>query len=378
MKQLLIASILLLSLSALAENKPVKPTGSGSEDDPFLISRIEHLVWMGENIRDFRDKCFKMTADIDASETKSWHDSRGFLPIGFLKERSPDYSSVSFCGVFDGGGHVISNLYIDRKNQCAALFSGIGSPLSKEDLTANVLDNLSKRSENRATVKDLALINCSFTGRNLAAGLCGRIESSLISRVYISGKLKSSRLAAGIAEISNNSCLDECEIDLKFENRVCAAACFVSSARDTVLKNCLSKGSFQYSEDNTADRTNIMDYWSPRYRIDVRPKNLGCYPITIAGKSSPVFCNCLVLNSIQGGKRKSNLHCFSKPEYLQNSFYSTDNLQSDPKGRTLGGLPNRKLMEKGTYVGWDFDSVWEIEDGISFPKLRKIEKMLKR
>ena len=69
MKQLLIALILLFSLSALAENKAIRPSGSGSKEEPFLISRIEHLVWLGENIRDFRDKCFKMTADIDASET---------------------------------------------------------------------------------------------------------------------------------------------------------------------------------------------------------------------------------------------------------------------------------------------------------------------
>ena len=42
------------------------------------------------------------------------------------------------------------------------------------------------------------------------------------------------------------------------------------------------------------------------------------------------------------------------------------------------GISNEKLRKKETYKDWDFDTVWEIEDGKSFPKLRKLEKMLKR
>ena len=373
-----VLALLFLALSAFAENKALKPAGSGSKEDPFQISRIEHLVWMGDNMRDVAEKNFKMTADIDASETKTWHNSRGFLPIGFIKEQKPSYSSVSFCGTFDGGGHVISNLFIDRKDQCAALFSSIGVPLSKYDFTANVLENLSRRSKNCATIKDLALVNCSFTGWNLAAGLAGKIESSLISGVYVSGILKSYRLTAGFAEIVNNSCLDECEIDLNFENRSCDAVCFFSKSQNSGLKNCLSKGSFQYSEDGNCGPSIKLEYNHPAYSIGIRPKDLSFYSISISGEGRPSFCNCLVLNSILSTKRKERLFYFPDSGNVQNSFYSADNLQKKPKEKSGCGLPNKKLMEKETYVDWDFDSVWEIEDWKSFPRLQRIEKMLKR
>lgn len=369
---------LLLSLFALAENKAVKPNGSGSAEDPFLISKIEHIVWMGENIGDVQNKCFKMTADIDASETISWDDGRGFLPIGFIEKQKPFYYSISFCGTFDGRGHVISNLFINRKDQCAALFSSIGVPLSKEDFTTNVLDNLATRSKNFATVKDLALVNCNFTGKNLAAGLAGKIESSLISGIYISGKLKSRRLTAGFAEIGYNSCLDECEIDLNFENRSCDAVCFFSKSKNSGLKNCLSKGSFQYNEDGNYDPRTKLEYNHRSSVVGIRPKDLEYYSISLSGEGRLSFCNCLVLNYIFSTKRKERLFFFPDSGNVQNSFYSTDNLQKKPKEKSGCGLPNDKLMDRSTYIDWDFDSVWEIDDGKSFPKLRRIEKMLKR
>ena len=378
MKLLLVASILLFSLSALAENKAVKPTGSGSEDDPFLIGKIEHLVWMGENITNVSAKCFRLAADIDASETKNWNNGRGFLPIGYISENSG--RPASFCGTFDGGGHVISNLFINRKKQPASFFAKIGMIFQKRDFSPDVIKNLTDISKGTAVIKDLALVDCNFVGKNLAAGLSDEIEYALISRVYISGTLKSDRLTAGIAEKCENSCLDECEIDLKFDNRFSDAACFFSSSKNAYLKNCLSLGSFQYSQDPTYEKSLKLKYTTPLHRLSPyhNKRPLSCFSITLSGEGRLNLYNCLVLNSLLSTKRKYWLYCFSNSEDLQNSFYSTDNLQKDPKDEDLGGLPNSKLMDKSTYVGWDFDSVWEIEDGKSFPKLRRIEKMLKR
>ena len=163
--------LLIFAFSALAENKAVKPAGSGSAEDPFLISKIEHLVWMGENITNVSTKNFKLIADINAAETKFWNDGRGFLPVGYMYENKKAYSSYPFQGCFDGGGHIISNLFINRKEQGAALFARIGTPVKNFDFSTNVLENLAQRSKEFATVKDLALVNCNFFGKDLAAGL---------------------------------------------------------------------------------------------------------------------------------------------------------------------------------------------------------------
>ena len=368
---------LLLSLSALAENKAIRPSGSGSKEEPFLISKLEHLVWMGENITNVSAKCFRLTADIDASETKWWNNGRGFLPIGYTHENKKAYASCPFRGCFDGGGHVISNLFISRKEQGAALFARIGTPVQNFDFSTNVLENLVQRSKEFATVKDLALVNCNFFGKDLAAGLSCDVDFAMISRVYISGKLKSEKTTAGFALTCNNSCLEECETDIEFKNRECDAFGCFSSSQNTVLKNYLSLGSFQYSMDNITD-SRINTGYSVRQIRKAGKDGSAILSISLVGKGNFYLYNCLVLNSISTDRIKDQVIAFPDSATIHNSFYSAENIKQTLSDNNKVGISNDKLKKKETYKGWDFDSVWEMENEYSFPKLRKLEKMLKR
>ena len=369
--------LFLLSLSALAENKAIKPAGSGSKEEPFLISKIEHLVWMGENITNVSAKCFRLAADIDASETKGWNNGRGFLPIGYTHENKKAYASYPFRGCFDGGGHVISNLFINRKEQGAALFARIGTPVQNFDFSTNVLENLAQRSKEFATIKDLALVNCSFFGKDLAAGLSCNIDFALISGVYISGSLKSEKLVAGFAGSCNNSCLDECGTNIDFKNRECNAAGCFSTSQNTVLRNYISLGSFQYSMDNIEDSRVNTGYSARKIRKAGKDWN-AILSIRLVGVGSFYLYNCLVLNSISTDRKKGQVIAFPDSATIDNSFYSAENIKQTLSDNNKVGISNDKLKKKETYKGWDFDTVWEIEDSVSFPKLRKLEKMLKR
>ena len=332
---------------------------------------------MGDNMRDVAEKNFIMTAYIEASETRSWNDSQGFLPIGYSKENTNKIPAVPFLGCFDGGGHVISNLFVSRKEQGAALFAAIGSPLKHFDFSTNVLENLARRSKDFATVKDLALVNCDFFGKDLAAGLACSIDFAMISRVYISGKLKSEKTAAGFALTCNNSCLEECETDIDFKNRECSAFGCFSSSQNTVLKNYLSIGSFQYSMDDPSDLRTDTGYSARTIRKTGKARD-AYYSIFIVGGGNFYLYNCLVLNSISTDRKKGNILAFPLSASVKNSYYSAENLKKTLNDNDKVGISNEKLRKKETYKDWDFDTVWEIEDGKSFPKLRKLEKMLKR
>ena len=368
---------LLLPLSALAENKAIKPAGSGSKEEPFLISKLEHLVWMGENITNVSAKCFRLAADIDASETKGWNNGRGFLPIGYTHENKKAYASYPFRGCFDGGGHVISNLFISRKEQGAALFARIGTPVQNFDFSTNVLENLAQRSKEFATIKDLGLVNCSFFGKDLAAGLACNIDFALISGVYISGSLKSEKLVAGFAGSCNNSCLDECGTNIEFKNRECNAAGCFSTSQNTVLRNYLSLGSFQYSMDSPIDSRIDTGYNARTIRKTGKSRD-AYYSIRLVSIGSFYLYNCLVLNSISTDRKKEKVIAFPNSTCVENSYYSAENIRRTLSDNDEVGISNEKLKRKDTYKDWDFDTVWEIEDGVSFPKLRKLEKMLKR
>jgi hypothetical protein len=77
-------------------------TGSGTESDPYIITNVNQLQEMNNDL----DACYGLGNDIDASNTVSWNGGEGFVPIGS--------DTGTFSGVCDGQGHCISNLYENR------------------------------------------------------------------------------------------------------------------------------------------------------------------------------------------------------------------------------------------------------------------------
>jgi len=85
-------------------------TGSGTIEDPYIITDVDQLQEIDNNL----DAWYELGNDIDASETSSWNDGKGFDPIG---------ESSNFKACFDGKGHVITGLYINRPTEShVALF----------------------------------------------------------------------------------------------------------------------------------------------------------------------------------------------------------------------------------------------------------------
>ena len=86
--------------------------GSGTAEDPYQIEKVEQLQDVGQE--EYRSSHFILVADIDASETADWNDGKGFEPL-------------RFDGNFDGDGHVITGLTIDRAQEDAVGLFGFTS-----------------------------------------------------------------------------------------------------------------------------------------------------------------------------------------------------------------------------------------------------------
>ena len=99
--------------------------GSGTEASPLLIRNLSDLMTMissvnaNTNIRtsegkkkDANTAVFRLENDIDLSPVCS-KNGKSWTPIG---------GKDSFCGVLDGNGHKLSNLYVDTDKQKAGLF----------------------------------------------------------------------------------------------------------------------------------------------------------------------------------------------------------------------------------------------------------------
>ena len=104
--------LLLFTFLCRAENKPVIPKGGGTRTNPYQIETVENLVWLSSHLSDLAPlKYISLENDIDASETETWNDGAGFVPIAGFDDPGVYYTlKVNF----NGNGHIISGLHIDR------------------------------------------------------------------------------------------------------------------------------------------------------------------------------------------------------------------------------------------------------------------------
>ena len=81
---------------------------------------------------------FVLANDIDASDTASWNNGEGFIPIG-------DKGGTMFQGKFDGLGHTISGLTINssRRDGGIGLFGAVDAQYTPPEIRHTMLTNLS-------------------------------------------------------------------------------------------------------------------------------------------------------------------------------------------------------------------------------------------
>jgi len=136
--------------------------GYGTEDAPYLIATKQQL----DAVRKYPNAHYKLSADIIFSEEDfatggAFHNNgTGFAPI------------PSFTGSFDGDGHTISGLYINRTSSAgvsAGLFSTVNSALisnlNLENVHVNVLSSSTIYVGGIAgSAVDTPIVNCSCSG----------------------------------------------------------------------------------------------------------------------------------------------------------------------------------------------------------------------
>lgn len=143
--------------------------GDGSAENPYVITTLEQL----NTVRNDLDAHYRLGADIEAMETAEWNQGDGFEPIG------GDAAAAEFTGEFDGAGHVIRGLTIQRPStDTVGLFGKIGA---------------------EGLVKQLGMEEVNILGQSYTGGIAGRIEGT-IEHSYTTGSVEGrSGLIGGLA-----------------------------------------------------------------------------------------------------------------------------------------------------------------------------------
>ncbi|MBQ8940350.1 MAG: hypothetical protein IJ062_00830 [Firmicutes bacterium] len=167
--------------------------GSGTLEDPYCISTPEQL----NEIRNNMSANYVLTADIDMSAYENYEPIGTFVPLGSTGEEAetptPDYA---FTGVFDGAGHTISGLAINKpEGFTVGLFGCVSGGVIK---------------------------NVNFTNANVSAsmmsGCCigylfdGSIENVHLSDSVVNGTASSmgTSMIGGIAGAGMDSKMSDC------------------------------------------------------------------------------------------------------------------------------------------------------------------------
>jgi len=166
-KSLLLGIVLTFCAGLLfAQTAEAPSVGNGSSDNPYQIASIANLRWLSEKTDRWASGIyFIQTADIDASVTQGWNDGAGFSPIG---NNASDY----FYGNYNGNGHTISGLYINRPSSD---YQGLFGYFFKELLGSG------------AELSNLGLVDATITGTNYVGGLIGNNSGGTVSNCYTTG-----------------------------------------------------------------------------------------------------------------------------------------------------------------------------------------------
>jgi hypothetical protein len=140
--------------------------GKGTVDDPYIISTVEQLENMANDLRGY----YKLANDIDLSGV-DW------TPIGVN-------SSVPFIGVFDGNGCSIKNLSMNKLGNSTAV---------------GLFGNLSG-----ATIKNLKIDNVDIIGGNNTGALAGSVVGgSTIDNCSATGTITAYGSTGGLVGVGN-------------------------------------------------------------------------------------------------------------------------------------------------------------------------------
>ena len=174
---LLLVATLMLPASVWAQSVATEQpaAGDGSSANPYQIANAAQLAWFrdwvngtytpadGETATMHRTACAKLTYDIDMSTVCS-------ESLGTWEPISRQDLTINWFGTFDGDGHTISNLYVNRSQRDAGFFGDTGS----------------------CTIRNITFTGVSITGSDnntaIIGGLYGTVSNVTVADGTISGK----------------------------------------------------------------------------------------------------------------------------------------------------------------------------------------------
>lgn len=320
-------------------------SGDGSKQNPFIImtpkqldNMRNYLYLTGGNGADTKilPYYFNLGADIDLYDSLSpggelYGDGKGWMPVG-----TAETGEDSFCGILDGQGYSIRNLWIER-------------PDTDEVGLFGWAFNSAIRKLN------IMLGEKGITGKYSAGGISGMLEGrssgiSTVTACSVKGKIKTTDTGyylqglGGVAGVSqfleiNNSFF---EGTLEGANETGG---LIGCANKVSAENCYVKAAITQSEDNT-QAGGIFGRVTNFYLAGNIPNQISrCFVDITCDSSIDAFAGEVV------NKFDVAFSYYAEREYIvaDSEKYYINNVKS---------LTEVSRADKSSYSGFDFSNIW--------------------
>ncbi|MCX6075514.1 MAG: hypothetical protein NTW78_01355 [Campylobacterales bacterium] len=294
---------------------------------------------------------FVLGSDINASSTTSWDSNGsggyyGFTPIG--------NSSVAFTGLFDGLGHTIDGLYINRPATDYIGFLGDAG--------------------NGSIIKNIALTNINVSGRGLTGGLIGYSDGAGVLSSYATGTVNGSvSHIGGLVGLDNNGTI----LNSHFDGIVNAGAAdnvggLTSRNNYGVISNSYSTGSV-IGHDNTGGFIGLNYGGVISNSYTHASVNGNSYVGGFVGyNDAATIINSYTTGHVIGITNTGGFMGTVGSGNIINCFWDIDT--SGQTGNVGTGIYSStsaiNAYTQATYTGWDFTNIWYMADGYTRPMLR--------
>ncbi len=296
--------------------------GSGTLADPYRVQTPEHL----NNVRFYRNAHFVQIADIDLLQYLSpggagYNSGQAWEPIG---TETPDMS-LRFIGTYDGDGYLISNLLINRPSQHYIGFFGflgVGSG-----------------------VKNVGLVDANISGGMQVGGLVGGTDQAWVANCFVQGSVSSTAITGLLAgSIANGSNVQRCY-----------SSGSVNAAGNTVggLLGALSNYSNLSASHSHTQVTSAGEAIGGLIGLHwISSSVTDCYSTGVV----------LSPGDDVGGLIGKQLY----DALIQFSYWDT---QTSGLVYSAGGegKSTAQMYQQSTFIGWNFGTVWSINEGSSYP-----------
>ncbi len=348
------------------------------------------------------DGYYVLMNDINARDSRNWNGGLGFKPIG------NGYSDW-FRGVFDGQGHMITNLAIVRTSESyVGFFRGTVNNAVIKNLTINYRDCEGKGhvggivGQNAGTIQNCHVsVNQSSgwiltTNGPYVGGIAGENYGTILNcSVNGSSEIRAegSDNAGGIAGLNGaGGIVRWCWV----ENSAIISA-YTSGGKDPYyiggivgqnygghVLECDSRADYitgrYYIGGLVGDNDGGGEIGNCLFRSGIASGGWivgGLVGANTAGNVRQCYASC----GIEGNTEKGSL-AGDNFSLVQDSYWNTNVSSFSAVGNNGGTVSNCfgkstvQLQQSTTFAGWDFTNVWSIAEGVDFPVLRGVGNAL--